>query len=132
MNPAQHTNQGTLMNTAIQQSVAGLATRRTTTRDATRVTRRIAALLALGTLASLLGGCMTTTPMYDKQFGDAVRTVRAMQTLNPDAGNNTTDPGVGVDGRSATAAMDNFNRAYRTPQTDTNAFQVGVGTSSGR
>ncbi len=37
---------------------------------------------------------MATTPMYDKQFGDAVRTLRAMQILNPDASNNT-DPVTG-------------------------------------
>jgi hypothetical protein len=91
---------------------------------------RPAALAALlGTVAGL-SGCMATTPMYDKQFGDAVRTLRAMQILNPDASNNT-DPVTGIDGRAATAAMDRYGTQFRTPQSDANAFTIGVGAAGG-
>lgn len=81
-------------------------------------------------LGATLAGCMTSAPVYDTRFGDAVRTVRAMQTLNPQASLNP-DPVTGVDGRAATAAMDRYDTSYRTPQADPNAYAVGIGNSSG-
>jgi len=84
----------------------------------------------LGALIAGVSGCMTTTPVYDQHFGEAVRTVRAMQTLNPDASNNT-DPVAGIDGRAATAAMDRYGTQFRTPQSDPNAYVIGVGSSAG-
>ena len=86
--------------------------------------------LAVAVLATVaLAGCMTSTPVYDKHFGEAVRTVQAMQTLNPDAAKNT-DTVAGVDGRAATAAMDRYSGQFRNPQADTSAFTVGVGTGN--
>ena len=41
------------------------------------------ALSALGS-AALLAGCVSTTPVMDSKFGDAVRQARTAQTLNPD------------------------------------------------
>lgn len=88
--------------------------------------------LTLATLSTAMGlaGCMTTTPVYDQHFGESVRIVRAMQTLNPETPNNA-DPGVRVDGRAATAAMDRYNGSYRAPQSDTNGYTVGVGAVNG-
>jgi len=88
----------------------------------------IALAAALATAG--LAGCVTTTPEYDKHFGESVRTVRAMQTLNPDAATEN-DPGSGIDGRAATAAMDRYNGSYRSPEPDTNAYTVGVGVVNG-
>jgi len=82
-----------------------------------------------GGAAIALAGCMHTTPRYDAHFGDAVRTVQAMQTLNPNASMNT-DPVTGVDGRAATSAMDRYNTLFRAPTADTSAFTVGVGSGS--
>jgi len=85
---------------------------------------------ALAMAAALAcAGCMSTSPVWDAQFGDAVRTVRMMQTLNPNASANT-DPVTGVDARAATAAMDRYGQSYRNPQPDGNAYVVGVGTAS--
>jgi len=83
--------------------------------------------LACG-LALSLGACMTTTPNYDAHFGESVRIVRAMQTLNPDAVNN--DPVSGVSGKAAVASMDRYGASFVKPPTDTNAYTVGIGTSS--
>ncbi|WP_197337893.1 hypothetical protein [Ralstonia solanacearum] len=80
-------------------------------------------------IALILAGCMSTTPAYNARFGQAVRTVRVMQTLNPDASKNS-DPVAGVDGRAATAAMDRYNAQYSAPRGDPNAFTVGVGSST--
>lgn len=91
---------------------------------------RTGLVLVLGGAAiSSLGGCMSSTPVYDQQFGDAVRTVRAMQILNPDASANM-NPVNGIDARAASSAMDRYNSSYRTPQSDANAFTVGVGTAT--
>lgn len=89
---------------------------------------RPAALCAIAGTA-LLSGCMNSTPRYDAQFGDAVRTVRAMQTLNPGAGANP-DPVTGVDGRAATFAMDRYGDSYRNPPKDTSAYVIGVGNGN--
>lgn len=90
---------------------------------------RLAVTAAAACAAAGVAGCMTTTPVYDAHFGDAVRTVRAMQTLNPDASANA-DPVTGVDARSATFALDRYNSSYRNPPSDGNAYAVGVGSSS--
>jgi len=90
---------------------------------------RLRHLIALAAVAALTA-CVSTTPVYDKHFGEAVRTVRAMQTLNPNAASEY-DPGSGVDGRAATAAMDRYNGSYRSPEPDTNAYTVGVGVMNG-
>lgn len=92
--------------------------------------RRLATLAALLATVATLAGCMSTTPVYDAHFGEAVRTVRAMQTLNPDASSNTNAV-AGIDGRAATAAMDRYNTQYTKPQSDINAFTIGVGASGG-
>ncbi len=91
-----------------------------------------AAARSCAILAALAGltGCMTSTPVYDQHFGEAVRTVRAMQTLNPDASSNT-NPVSGIEARAATAAMDRYNTLYRNPSSDSNGFTVGVGSVSG-
>ena len=80
-------------------------------------------------LALALAGCMSSTPVYDKHFGEAVHMVRVMQTLNPNASMNS-DPVSGVDGRAATSAMDRYNTQYRAPQSDASAFTVGVSSGN--
>jgi hypothetical protein len=79
--------------------------------------------------ACALAGCMASTPVYDAHFGEAVRTVRAMQILDPNASMNTA-PVKGIDGRAATAAMDRYNMQFSKPSADASAFTVGVGTGS--
>lgn len=95
-----------------------------------RRTASVGATLASLIVLASLSGCMSTTPVYDQHFGESVRIVRAMQTLNPDAPNNA-DPGVNVNGRSSTAAMDRFNSLYQSPQSDSNGYTVGVGAAQG-
>lgn len=89
------------------------------------VTAIVAALLGAG-----LTGCMNTSPVWDTQFGDAVRTARMMQTLNPNAPYNT-DPVTGIDARAATYALDHYNQSFRNPPSDANAFVIGVGANGG-
>lgn len=67
-----------------------------------------AALLLLACQA--LTACMTTTPVWDKHFGEAVTSVKQAQVINPDApaGLPAVD---GYDGKAAVAAMTNYERS---------------------
>ncbi|MCO4891722.1 hypothetical protein MKD50_20260 [Cupriavidus sp. WGtm5] len=72
--------------------------------------------LALGTLASLtLSACMTSTPVWDHQRGVALATVTQMQIINPDAPAGLPTV-TGTDGKTAVAAMRNFDRSLSKPQ----------------
>lgn len=63
--------------------------------------------ISLLSLLALLAGCASTTPEYDKRFGDAVRQARSQSTLNPKAGENL-DPVSGMDGASARQAIGRY------------------------
>lgn len=85
--------------------------------------------LALVTAAcTLLNGCLSSTPVWDRTFGDSVKTVTAMQVLNPTASANT-DPVVGIDGTAATASQQNYGKSFMTPAPQTSVFTIGVSSS---
>ncbi|ANA34085.1 hypothetical protein R82526_01133 [Ralstonia mannitolilytica] len=67
-----------------------------------------AALVVLACQA--LTACMTTTPVWDKHFGEAVTSVKQAQVIHPDApaGLPAID---GYDGKAAVAAMNNYDRS---------------------
>lgn len=81
-------------------------------------------------VATLLAGCVSPTPMYDERFGEAVRTARAQQTLNPNASLNT-DPVTGVDGQAAKSAYGNYEKSFQTPTPPPtiNVINIGGGLS---
>ncbi|MCT7317182.1 hypothetical protein N5I87_14330 [Ralstonia sp. CHL-2022] len=66
---------------------------------------------ALAILAcQALTACMTTTPNWDKHFGEAVTSVKQAQVINPDAPAGL--PALnGYDGKAAVAAMSNYDRS---------------------
>ena len=81
-------------------------------------------------MATLLGGCATTTPEYlDSHFGDAVNMSTAQQTLHPEAAQNTK-PVEGIDGKSADALIDRYHKGFEAPPAP-NIFSIGVGGSGG-
>jgi hypothetical protein len=81
--------------------------------------------VSIGACATL-GGCLTSTPVWDRNFGYAVTQIRQLQTLNPDASDNT-DPVAGVDGRTADAAQTAYYKSFTAPTPPTNVFTIGVG-----
>ncbi len=88
-----------------------------------KLSRRAAALV-LGTLTCLgLSACMTSTPIWDQHRGEALATVVQMQIINPDApaGLPTIE---GTDGKTAVAAMRNFDRSLIR-------YQQGMGGTPG-
>lgn len=65
-------------------------------------------------VAGVLTACTPTTPRLDTHFGESVETVRAQQTLNPQAALNT-EPVPGIDGQAGDAAVDNYRNSFRHP-----------------
>lgn len=78
--------------------------------------------------AACLAGCAsmgTTTPRWDLSFGDTVRSTFAAQVINPAAVRNT-DPVAGVDGRSARAAHEQYERSIIQPQPAPASLMTGT------
>lgn len=79
-----------------------------------------------------LAACVaTTTPETDSHLGESLQLLRAQQTLNPDASSNT-NPVLGLDGKAAKGAMDNYRDSFRAPPSESSSvLSIGVGSSSG-
>lgn len=77
-----------------------------------------------------LSGCMTSTPIWDKHFGEALKSVKEAQIIDPHAGEHAP-PAPGMDGKSAAAAMDTYDRSFQQPLPAPNAFVIGVGSGNG-
>jgi len=71
-------------------------------------------------------GCASTTPHYDKHFGEAVRTARAQQTINPEASRNP-DPVAGIDGVAAKESIGQYRDSYKAPPPTFNVINIGGG-----
>jgi hypothetical protein len=87
--------------------------------------RAAAPALALA-LAGLLAGCAAPTPQFDARFGDAVRSARAQQVVNPGAAANT-DPVRGLDGQSARAALERYQKSFAAPAAQGGQSLLGGG-----
>ena len=79
--------------------------------------------LSLLILLTLLSGCVSTTPEYDKRFGDAVRQSRLEMTINPNAG-STADAALGLDGTAAREALVRYQSTFKTPPPVTNVISI--------
>ena len=84
---------------------------------------RGAAVLALALAA---GGCASTSPRYDAQFGDSVRSTMASQVVDPAAVLNA-NPVIGLDGSAARAAHANYESSFRRPSTAEPSLTTGQG-----
>jgi uncharacterized lipoprotein len=79
---------------------------------------------------AVLAGC-STTPNYDKHFGDAVRQARLAMTINPDAAANP-DPAAGMDGPAAQHAMTRYQNSFKAPPPVVNVINIGGVTGSAK
>ena len=80
-------------------------------------------------LCAALAGCLSSTPHWDATFGDSVRQIKELQTLNPQ-GSANTDPVAGIDGPAAAAAQKSYAKSFTAPPPPINSLTIGVGTSS--
>lgn len=65
-------------------------------------------------LAALSTSACSSTPHFDRHFGDSVRASMAAQVINPDAVRNA-DPVAGIDGRAAKGAQDRYELSVEPP-----------------
>jgi len=92
---------------------------------------RLPALCAVMAAVATLAGCATSaTPDYDLRFGDAVRSARAQQILNPAASANP-DRVLGMDGAAARDAVILYQDSFKTPPPVVNVINIGGATGGG-
>ena len=70
-------------------------------------------LLLLATLP--LAACVQTTPHWDSQFGQSVRTAVASQALRPEADANRNAV-TGIDGKAALGAQKRYEHSFAQPE----------------
>jgi hypothetical protein len=85
--------------------------------------KRVGLLCGLALLAT---GCVQRAPFLESQMGLSVSLIKAQQTLNPEASRNT-DPVAGMDGKAAKSGYDHYQRSFKTPEPQPNAFTIGIG-----
>lgn len=83
------------------------------------------------TISSLLAGCASVTPHYDKRFGEAVREARLKMTINPEAG-RSADGVLGMDGRAAKEAIGIYQGTFKAPPPAVNVINIGGAIGSGK
>jgi hypothetical protein len=71
-----------------------------------------------------ISGC-STTPQLDRQFGRSVDLLRAQQVINPQAGLNR-DPVAGLDGKSAVAGYNAYQKTFTAPSPQSSTLTIGV------
>jgi hypothetical protein len=79
---------------------------------------------------ALLGGCMSSSPIWDAHFGESVRAITQAQIIDPQAGEHRPSK-PGIDGKSAVSAMTTYDRSFQAPVPAANPFVIGIGTSAG-
>jgi hypothetical protein len=80
-----------------------------------------------GALASLMvAACASPAPRVEQNIGTAVNTAKALQTINPDASQNT-DPVAGIDGTAAANTMGEYHSSFKTPPPTFPVINIGVG-----
>ncbi|QBQ98312.1 hypothetical protein [Paraburkholderia pallida] len=94
------------------------------------IVRRAALILAGVVASATLGGCMTSTPIWDAHFGEAVRTSAQVQVIDPHAGDHAPSP-QSIDGTAAASAMDQYDKSFTAPPVTTNAFTIGISAGGG-
>jgi hypothetical protein len=80
--------------------------------------------LGLAAAAALLGGCAAQTPNLDRQFGYAVTAARMQQALAPSV---PAQQMATLDGKTAKAGYDNYQKSFQEPQSQAGALTIGIG-----
>jgi hypothetical protein len=84
----------------------------------------------LAPVVGALGGCMTSSPIWDAHFGEAVRATTQAQILDPQAGERNPST-QGINGSAAVSAMQRYDKSFVAPAQTSNPFVIGIGAGSG-
>ncbi len=80
-------------------------------------------------ICAALGGCMSSTPIWDAHMGEALKAVTQAQIIDPHAGERERSP-EGMDGKSAASAMATYDKSFKEPVSTPNAFVIGIGNGN--
>jgi hypothetical protein len=80
-------------------------------------------------VCAALGGCMTSSPIWEAHFGEAVKADVQAQIIDPQAGEHVRST-PGIDGKAAAASMDIYDKSYVQPQPEASPM-MDVGSGSG-
>ncbi|MFD1557854.1 hypothetical protein ACFSHT_19855 [Paraburkholderia silviterrae] len=86
-------------------------------------------VLLIAPLGAALGGCMTSSPIWEAHFGEALHHSMQVQIIDPDAAMHVASQ-PGVDGKAAAAAMDRYDKSFEQPPASASPYAIGV--SSGQ
>jgi type IV pilus biogenesis protein CpaD/CtpE len=75
-------------------------------------------------LATALLGC-SSTPRFNRAFGTSVRANLSAQTLDPAAATNARPP-MGIDGQTARAIHERYQRSFKEPAPSNNQGMIGA------
>jgi hypothetical protein len=81
-------------------------------------------------VCAALGGCMSSTPIWDAHRGEALKAVTQAQIIDPHAGERARAP-EGMDGKSAASAMATYDKSFAHPVATPGAYVIGVGSGNG-
>lgn len=73
---------------------------------------------------ALMTSACSSTPYFDRHFGQSVRTTLASQVINPDAARNP-NPVHGIDGRAAKGAQDRYEKSMEPPRAQQGILGTG-------
>ena len=82
--------------------------------------------LMLSAIALLAAGCVQRAPYLESQMGQSLSLIKAQQVLNPEASRNA-DPVAGMDSQAAKSGYDLYQKSFKTPEPQSNAFTIGIG-----
>jgi hypothetical protein len=88
------------------------------------ITNTLKLIFSIG-LISCTSACVPLTPEWDSRFGDSVKKIAALQTINPDAG--ITPVTESMDGHASRDAIGRYRSSFKEPQNNANSFTIGVG-----
>ena len=93
---------------------------------------RYATVAVFSTFAfATLTACAPTTPVFDRQFGEATRSLTAQQIIDTNApvANRNRVP-EGMDGRAALSTHERYQKSFTDPPPPVNVFTIGIGGGS--
>jgi hypothetical protein len=92
---------------------------------------RRALVIVAAPACAALGGCMSSSPIWDAHFGESVRTVMEAQIIDPEAGerNSSTQ---GIDGKAANSVMGMYQKSFEAPPPTFTPFVMSIGGGGGQ
>lgn len=82
-------------------------------------------LLSTAVVISLLSACTPVAPYIDSTFGNSISTLKTMQTIDPNAAENTKT--ATLEGGIAVEVAGRYKESYKKPPPPANAFTIGIG-----